>query len=818
MEIREAIIHALDGDAILFIGSGFSLGATNEKNDKFETATPLAHKLLKECEFEEKDFTNDLGIASRIYQDTKGEIDLVEFLRKEYTAIDVTSEQEIIAKINWQRIYTTNYDNVFELACEKTKKRIQSVILSDRPNDYKNKSNICIHINGDIKRLTQEKLNNEFKLTNISYLTEDFNKSEWSTLFRSDLLTAKSIFFIGYSMQYDLDLQRIVFSTPDLIAKTFFIIGEQASKSEQMLIKTFGQPFPIGIKNFTAQINDIKNDHIHITKIPDCYLCFNQPRIKESPTSILDNDEFNFLVYGEYDINKLYYSTINPKDFVYAICRSKHEEVLKLIKNGEQNILIHSDLGNGKSIFIATLIAFLSKAGYNVLKFNKYYTSYNREIEQICQKDGKYILVFDDYMSHIDCLKELKIHRTNQILILSERSAMNDIYYNDLCDLFGGFHNINLNRLDYNEIKQFVNILNHYGFWNKFSAERIDKKEDFIRTECKGQIKNIILRLLNSKNILDSFQKLIASIRTKKGYYEAILFILIARVSKLDLDLEDLAYSLNMSQLNSPSFQKDPFVREFVDFDTYTIKSKSSIISHVLLQQIFDSTIVVDVMLSIFRNLNEHRHNEKVRRILRNMMMFTNIQQALNKEDANYKYNILRYYENIKSLPSCDRNPHFWLQYAIVKLSEHDYEQAKIYFNAAYSFAKRIDNFDTYQIDNHYARFILENEIKLGTKETCMEAFLHAHSILMDPKHKIEVRYYPYRVAQNYYPFYERFYKLLNNHEQKIFIQSCCDILKRLKSYLRNTTTASERLDVKKAEQNLTRILKELNIHYKSEV
>ena len=50
-------------------------------------------------------------------------------------------EQEIIAKINWQRIYTTNYDNVFELACEKTKKRIQSVILSDRPNDYKNKSN-----------------------------------------------------------------------------------------------------------------------------------------------------------------------------------------------------------------------------------------------------------------------------------------------------------------------------------------------------------------------------------------------------------------------------------------------------------------------------------------------------------------------------------------------------------------------------------------------------------------------------------------------------------------------------------------------------
>lgn len=44
-------------------------------------------------------------------------------MRKEYTAIDVTPEQEIIAQINWQRIYTTNYDNVFELACEKNKRK-----------------------------------------------------------------------------------------------------------------------------------------------------------------------------------------------------------------------------------------------------------------------------------------------------------------------------------------------------------------------------------------------------------------------------------------------------------------------------------------------------------------------------------------------------------------------------------------------------------------------------------------------------------------------------------------------------------------------
>jgi hypothetical protein len=97
-----------------------------------------------------------------------------------------------------------------------------------------------------------------------------------------------------------------------------------------------------------------------------------------------------------------------------------------------------------------------------------------------------------------------------------------------------------------------------------------------------------------------------------------------------------------------------------------------------------------------------------------------------------------------------------------------------------------------------------------------MQAFSYAHSILMDPKHKTEVRYYPYRVAQNYYPFYERFYKELSHKEQEIFTQSCFEILKRLRSYLETTTTASDRTDVKKSEKNLLRIFKELNIAYET--
>ena len=810
MELREAIIHALNGNAILFLGSGFSIGATKENNGLFQTAGSLAHKLLKECGFKDDELIEDIGSASMVYQKEKGEHGLVEFLRNEFTAIESTDEQNTVAQINWQRVYTTNYDNVYELAANKNHKKIQSVVLSDKTNDFKNKQNLCIHINGDIKRLTIEKLQSEFKLTNASYLADDFNKSEWITLFRSDLHTAKAIFFVGYSMKYDIDIQRIIFATPDIQSKTFFVLHDKTSRLDEIIITQFGTPLPINTEEFANEIVNVKKDFIPCPFSMENYLCFKKNKISTIPPSIHDSDEFDLLVKGEYYPDKLYYSWINNEDYFYSFRRTKQEYILECISKGDKRFLIHSDLGNGKTIFIETIATLLVQQGYKVYFFYKDRVTFGREIEKICQKMEKIVIIFEDYMSHFDNFKTLKPHLTDQILIVSERSASNDLGYDSLSEMFGKFKLINLNQLDYNEIHNFVKILDHYGYWTYLSSERIDKKEEFIKQTCRGQIKNVILKLLNSTTIINRFENLIKSIKEKDGFYEAVLFILIANVANLDLDIEDLSYSLNIDVLNSPKFKRDPHVQEFVDFDTYCIRAKSSIISQVLLQQIFDSTVVTDVMLSIFKKLNEHHHDNKAKRFLRKMMIFTNVQQVLNKDDSSYKYNLLRYYESIKALSSCEKNPHFWLQYAIVKLSEHEYDKAHLYFESAYSYAKKIEGFDTYQIDNHYARFILENEIKFGTNSTCMQAFSHAHSILTDSRHKTEVRYYPYRVAQNYYPFYERFYSLITPKEQNYFVRCCEEIIERLNSYIKSSSTTSHSKDIRRAKESLHRIFREI--------
>ena len=809
MELEQAISYALDGKAVLFLGSGFSLGATKADGKGFNVAWPLAHKLLKECGIPDDELIDDLGKASEIFQDLKSEHELVDFIIKEFSAVNVSSDHDIIGSVNWKRIYTTNYDNVIELAYQNNKRTLSPAVLSQEPNDFKDKSNLCVHLNGRVDGLTIGKLENEFKLTDKSYLTEEFRKSEWMTLFKTDLLTASAVFFVGYSMQYDLDIQRIVSSLTDVPQKTFFIMSDHEKSVSKLLVKKYGTPCPIGLSSFASKIKEIKSTHVPAASRLSGYLCFQKQSLSKAPSKIVDSDVLKMLTLGEFSSDKLYFSSIAPKDYKYCVHRTKLEDTISLIEDGTENCLVHASLGNGKTLFIDALSSMLTQKGYEVYRYQRFMATFSDEIESICQQKGKIVVIFEDYSGCLENLKIFKQHRSGQTLILSERSYVNEANYDSIFNMFGDFESVDLNRLDEDEVANLIDLFDTYGFWSYMSAKSIDKKHDFITVSCKGFLRNVVLRILQSPTIVDRFREIVSSVKKKEGYYEAIIFMLVASVSQVRLGLDDLSSALN-SQLNTPRFRNDPIVREFVNFEDNTILPKSSLTSSALLEQIFDTEIVVNTLISIMQNLNDYGKGKVTKQIIRRLMTYTNVQNILNDKDPNHKYNLLRYYEAIKVMPSCRQNPHFWLQYAIVMLSERNYDQAKLYFDAAYSFGEGIPGFDTYQIDNHYARYILENEITCGSQASCMTAFRNAHSILLDSKHKVEVRYYPYRVARMYYPFYEKYYKGMAVHEKKDFVNSCQAMLTRLEWYISTSETGGQSKDVIIAKSGIERILREV--------
>ena len=102
-----------------------------------------------------------------------------------------------------------------------------------------------------------------------------------------------------------------------------------------------------------------------------------------------------------------------------------------------------------------------------------------------------------------------------------------------------------------------------------------------------------------------------------------------------------------------------------------------------------------------------------------------------------------------------------WLQYAIASIIIKDLFHSRKYFETAYSFAEEI-GFDTYQIDNHFARFLLVEAID-GRLDVnlAMSNFRDANNII-SRQITNEKLYYPYKVAVNYLTFFNRFQSQLD--------------------------------------------------------
>jgi len=805
MEINEAIDLIFDGNCLLFTGAGVSITARNLKDENLKPAAKLTEMLYNESKV-----TGGGNLESAVdeYLEVFGEQKLISLLKEQYTVKSIEEEQMILGSLNWRRIYTTNYDNVLETAYTKNGKLLTPVTLANKPFHFKDKSHVCVHLNGYIDKLNPETLNHEFKLTDVSYLTNDFRDNDWCSLFRQDLVIADAIFFVGFSLKYDLDLKRIIYLTPELREKCFFILSDNEEATTLKAIAKFGTAVTIGCKAFSELIRDRKRSYIPKVQINFKPLCFTQPTFHNTIPDLKDKDFFKLLVEGEVNDHVLEYSIFSPSEFPYFVFREKIKLALESIKKGKKDLIITSDLGNGKTLFIEGLSYLLKKEGYNVYCFKKYYATLSRELDDICTNTQKAVIILENYGHYFDILEELKNLRSDLVLIVTERSLINDSIINKYEEyITDDYDIIDVNLLSDKEVFDFINLIDKYGLWGDYASYSLERKTAMIIVDFRRNIRLLLLKLLESPNIIGKFNEIISTIQEKKNFYEAITLILISKVFGFNLFLDDLIYALDAEVLNKPTFQTNSSVREFVNFDESTITVKSSILAEVILTKVVNSRGIVDTLIKLVKRLDSRRSDKNFKNILREILSFSNLRRILSKDTAEYKYNILRFFEEIKNTNYAAKNPHYWLQYAIARLEEREYSIADSYFQTAYSYASKIDRFDTYQIDNHFARHVIENEIFNGSKETCMEQFLKAHKIISNPNTQKETKYYPFRVAQKYYPFYEKYFSTLNKQDKVIFIRSCEEMINRADAYIRRTETHRVRPEVKLAKNLLLEII-----------
>ena len=795
MELGHALELALDGHALLFIGAGYSVGAVNKKGRTLKTGTELARYLSELTDLPE---ITSLEDAAEEFTGLYGENDLVNIIKEEFTASEVTSSQLQIAKIPWRRIYTTNYDNVFEESCLRLNRTCRPMTISSR---VRLRGNIalseyeCIHLNGFVESLDSEKIGSELKLTDTSYLTASVSGSSLAKLFRQDLSLARAVFFIGYSLT-DLDIRRLLHDSQDLLEKCFFVIGEHPADATYRRAARFGTIIPTDTTGF-ADLLSSKQDS-YSPQIPEAHIGYSIRKftVPESQRTFSDQAIFDLLLLGQLRPDLIWSSLHEGEPYIYE--RPKAQETIDLLSSGSRIVMVHSELGNGKTCFLESIKCKALEMGYGVYTVSVRSTDIFRELDQIFTSTEKTILMIEEYSDWLDVVEYFSLNANSNIsLILSARNPVHDIMIDDVCQIMGtsNIPEISVDLLTENDLTWLIEFFNTYGLWGERAAWSPDRKLRHLKRSCHSQFSSILMNLFESPQIARRFERILNSLTRKRDYYEILMSVMILAVvqktSSIDLMIDIWGDTIMESQ-----FKRNETVREFFDFPTGEIRLRSATAAQFILKHVADANITTDTLIRMARVFNEGaRFSDYHRRLLRDLMRFSTLQMLLPENQRTPA--IIRYYEGIKNLDRCRTNPQFWLQYAIACLTLEELDQtgtylgrAETYFHTAYSYASDVD-YNTFQIDNHYGRFLLIKATRTGDPDTCMGPFRQARAII-ENQIKAERLHYPYRVARSYRSFYEVFeskveeLRLTEIYEAAVFVLRRIQTLPATQRYHRN--------------------------------
>ena len=134
--------------------------------------------------------------------------------------------------------------------------------------------------------------------------------------------------------------------------------------------------------------------------------------------------------------------------------------------------------------------------------------------------------------------------------------------------------------------------------------------------------------------------------------------------------------------------------------------------------------------------------------------------------------------------------------------------RARKYFETSYSLAKDRD-WDTFQIDNHFARYLLLEAVELNDTKQAIDNFRKAR-VIIDRQMRNERIHYPYKVAILYWDFYNRYSSYFTEGLLIQIKQAADEVLKRIVQLQKYRRMHRNVRDCKNAMERILDSIKEI--------
>lgn len=776
--LNELLRRVAGGNAVLFLGSGFSADARGVADEEMPLAGPLANAIGELGHF---DGENDLRYAADRFIEENDPRLIVDLLRQKFTVKMVEQHHKELANVPWRRIYTTNYDLCIERAASDVDKIITTVDVSDPPASFAGLGDICVHLNGSLKNLSTETLNNDFKLSTASYLSpESFLTSLWHFPFQRDLEFSSAIVFVGYSM-YDIEIQKILHQNAHYAEKTYFITRESTNSRSNYTLSKYGNILPIETKGFGVALASYA-EKFAIEKKEVILASLWRYETTPHDQDVRDSDVDGFLMRGDIadSIIDTSHSGVNGSPIL--IDRTMLTYAKELLASGA-NIAVIGDFGNGKSVFIRQLRSLLARQSFEVYTADYKDNHQHDDLEKLIKSGVKTFLIIDSYEQNMELVQHFAEQNPPNIqLILGARTNTHERCRKVLLQQGLNLSEIAIDDLEEEEVNEFINIVSNAGYWGDKAAISMSAKHNLVTKNYKRHLSLNLLGLLESPQMVARVKTLLTGLLKNQKKKDTIFAI--ALLSTIDFPLtSSLISDVAMNtEIYSSELRSDENFSQLFHIQGSIITTKSSLFALALITHQFPSTYIVDQLLKIVEMLGDTRSEVQERKDIQKMLLRFSVVERLLPERQR-KNNLVRYYEQVKLKVSwLQQDPHFWLQYGMSQITYREYEKAQDFFKQAYAFAARRHGYHTIPIDTQQARLYLLRSLESQEMAQSQKYFVEANQLIR----KLPNESHIYRQIELYRSIFDQNYPKYSGSGKAYFEQACRAILQDINNEIRD--------------------------------
>ncbi|WP_026359345.1 SIR2 family protein [Sphingomonas sp. PR090111-T3T-6A] len=682
-------IETLDPkNSILFLGSGFSAGAFNIANEKLPAGESLLARLAEAIDENPND--HDLKSVADEFSH-RFDTSLHEILYNTFTVSSVLDYQREIISLPWARIYTTNYDDMVSLVKGGT----FPIFAFDEEKPRSLPPSFAVYLHGSIRKATEDNSERQLILNSHSYDMITRDHPTWFYEFQRDRRTFDACYFMGFSLG-DHHITGLMASGETSARHTHFITRNPPKKQLADRVPPYGEIVPIGFDGFAALAKKLPppskpGDPRSLQSFKLLKQGIDaKPLVDPTPIEII-----NLVTFGNFSQSRFFNTT---SDDSYVTRRSKSVESALAFLQTSKTVLIHSRLGNGKTIFTSILARAASEEGYKCYLWRRAGKRLAQDLDVI-REEGRALIIFDDYDAAVDNIERVSAGVPNAKFAVTIRSGQQDVRRHEVLNkLPEPIKRINLDFFADDDKNQLRDLLDRAGA----------RKEGFDDIFTKARdIREIVMQLYDHALIRE---KIRGSIGQTSGPLVMILalasLIKWAGVELDDSDLQELADCDIYAELE----KSGSLGADFLSGTDDRVEMRSALLSEYLIQKILPPKQILDACYTITTTSTRRRH-ERVHRALASVLMKDSTLKHLLKFHPGVDQFLHKHYARLSDDKAVNDEPLFWLQYAIFMKRIGDISKARLFLNTGYKRASDIAGFKTFQLDTQALSIYLLEEI-----------------------------------------------------------------------------------------------------------